>query len=156
MRKLTVMFVLLVLISAIPTATAYDASNPYTVTMNFIIPSDSAFSVSLAGAETAIDFNPASKDSKDVEPDSQVASSSTPIAVVTNDGNVNQNFSINLTAAKPSWVELRADDTNVASAASTFDTTALDDAGWQNIAPAASTNISVSYTHLTLPTILRV
>lgn len=139
MRKFLVMLLLLAV--TIPTASAYDASTPYTVTMNFIIPSDTAFSVSLAGAESTIDFNPANKDSKDVEPDSQVASASTPIAVITNDGNVAQNFSINLTLSKPSWVVVRADDTNVAATATAFDTTPLEDSGWQDVSPAASVDI---------------
>lgn len=134
--------VLLVLVAIFtPGAMAADADNPYTVTMNFIIPSDTAFSVALAGAESTIDFNPATKNSKDVEPDSQDATNSTPIAVITNDGNVNLNFSVNLTASKPSWGEVFADDTNLSASATTFDTTALTDSGWNNTAPAGTTNV---------------
>lgn len=141
MTKALILLVLLALVASIPTATAYDADAPYTVTMNFIIPADTTFTVSLAGSETTIDFNPATKDSTDVEPDSQVASASTPIAEITNAGNVPLNFSINLTAAKPSWVVVSADDTNSSAAATSFDTTAFADAGWQDVAASATVNV---------------
>ena len=133
--------VLFALVASIPGAMADDADTPYTVTMNFIIPSDTTFSVDLALSETTIDFNPATKDSTEVEPDSQDDAGTVPIAVVTNDGNVNLNFSINLTAAKPSWVQVYASDTNTFASAVAFDTTPLEDAGWNTVIPTSSVNV---------------
>lgn len=132
---------LMVLAMLVPGAMAADADTPYTVTMNFIIPSDTAFSVALAGAESTIDFNPANKDSKEVEPDSQDDGGSTPIAVITNDGNVDLNFSINLTAAKPSWVTVHGSDTNTFASATEFNTAELPDSGWNDTAPAGSVDV---------------
>jgi len=134
-------FVLFALVASIPGAMAADADTPYTVTMNFIVPSDTTFSVELAGVETTIDFNPATKDSTEVEPDSQDDGGSTPIAVVTNDGNVNLNFSVNLTAERPTWVQIYASDTNTFASAVEFNTTALNDAGWNTVTPTSTIDI---------------
>jgi hypothetical protein len=140
--KLSISMVLLVVLAMFtPGALAADADDPYTVTMNFIIPSDTAFSVALAGAEITIDFNPATKDTKEVEPDSQDDANSTAIAVITNDGNVNLNFSINLTAAKPSWVTVHGSDTNTFASSTAFDTDELTDSGWNDTAPAGTTDV---------------
>lgn len=105
--------ILTVLISLLISSTAvgYDTDTPYTVTLNFIVPSDSTFTVTLAGSETTIDFNPIGINSKCVEPDSQVNASSTPMVNISNDGNVNVNYGINLTAGAPSWVILKASST---------------------------------------------
>ncbi len=119
-------------------AMAYDSGTPYTVTMQFVVASDTSFTVALAGSETTIHFNPATRNSTGVEPGSQVAASSTAMAVITNTGNVNQNYSINLTAAKPSWVVLKASSANSYAGASTFETTALSLAGWDNIATSGT------------------
>ena len=89
----------------LPFALGYDASSPYTVTLNWIVPYDTTFTVALAGAETTIDFNPANKSSLEVEADSQ--SDGTPIITVTNAGNVNANYSALITADKPTWVTLK-------------------------------------------------
>ncbi len=129
MRK-QLMFFGVLLISALMLATtayAFDANTPYTVMMNWIIPSDTTFTVALAGAETSIDFddNVVDKDSDNVEPDSQNASTSVPIAVITNAGNQNLNFTANLTATKPSFAILIVGNTNVLSAGTIFDTTAV-------------------------------
>jgi len=68
---------------------AYNSESPYTVTMNFIVGEDTSFTVALAGSETTIDFNPATANDKEVEPDSQDDGGSTPIETITNTGNVN-------------------------------------------------------------------
>lgn len=143
MNKLTkaVLMVLMIFVVSAPGATAYDADTPYTVTMNFIVPSDTTFSVELAGAESTIDFNPATKDTKEVEPDSQDDGGSTPIAVITNDGNLDMNFSINLTAAKPSWVDVYASEGNTFASAEAFDTVELPLAAWNDTAPAGTADI---------------
>jgi hypothetical protein len=83
----------------------YDASNPYTVTLNWIVPSDTTFTVALAGAETTIDFNPTNKSSLQVQADSQA--DVTPIITVTNQGNVPANYSAEVTGILPSWVTLK-------------------------------------------------
>lgn len=133
--------VLFALMASIPSAMAADADSPYTVTMSFIVPSDTSFSVVLAGAETTIDFNPGTKDSKEVEPDSQDDGGSTPIAVVTNDGNLDLNFSVNLTAERPTWVQIYVSDTNTFASATEFNATATYDAGWNDTAPAGTIDI---------------
>lgn len=91
---------------------AYDASTPYTVTMNFIVGSDTSFTVALAGVETTIDFNPASSNSKEVEPDSQDAGGSTPILVITNAGNVAQDFSHDVNQTLPTGTNVSYSTTN--------------------------------------------
>src|SRR3990170_774493 len=95
-----IMLLTVMLIAFSTAASAYDASTPYTVTINYIVPSDTSFTVTLAGAEVSIDFNPATKDSTLVQPDSQNSSSNTPIATITNTGNVLQDFTTNLTSAQ--------------------------------------------------------
>jgi len=134
-------FVLFALVASIPGAMAYDADTPYTVTMNFIVPSDTTFSVDLALSETTIDFNPATKNSTEVEPDSQDDAGTVPIAVVTNDGNVNLNFTINLTATKPSWVDVKYSDANTYAGATSFDDSPLGDANWNDIIPTGTIDI---------------
>ncbi len=133
---------LMVLMIMVSPAIAYDADTPYTVTMNLIIPSDTSFTVALAGAETTIDFNPATKDTTEVEPDSQVASgNTTPIAVITNSGNLNQSFSINLTAAKPSWVVLKGSSNGTYADSVSYDTALLELAAWNTTVPAGTKDI---------------
>ena len=83
----------------------YDASNPYSVTLNWIVPEDTTFTVALAGAETTIDFNPTNKSSKEVMADSQT--DSVPIITVTNQGNVIANYTAQVTANLPTWVVLK-------------------------------------------------
>lgn len=122
-------------------AMAYDSGTPYTVTMQFVVASDTSFTVALAGSETTIHFNPATKSSTQVEPGSQNAAGTTAMAVITNTGNVNQNYSINLTTAKPSWVVLKASSANSYGGASTFDTAALRLSGWNNTAPAGTASV---------------
>lgn len=127
----------LMLMLMIPASMAYDAGTPYTVTLNYIVPSDTSFTVTLAGAETTIDFNPATKDSANVEPDSQVAASSIPIATITNTGNLNQDFSVNLTAAQPAWVVVSVSNYNNYATPITLSAVAQSPTGWTGIAADA-------------------
>lgn len=110
-------------------AYAFDQDTPYTVTVNFIVPSDTTFTVSLAGAETTVDFNDnvavGSGTQTEVEPDSQNASTSVPIINITNAGNLNLNFTTNLTTSKPSWVTLKVSNDTVYGSSTSFDTTAV-------------------------------
>ena len=124
-KQLMFGFLLVSVLMLATVAVAFNADTPYTVTMNWIIPSDTTFTVALAGSETTIDFNDnvVTKDSKEVEPDSQNASLSTPIAVITNAGNQNLNFSANLTAAKPSFAVLMLSNASDVGASTVFDTT---------------------------------
>ena len=85
---------------------AYNSDTPYTVTINYIVGEDTSFTVSLASPETTIDFNPTTLSSKEVEPDSQNASTSTPMATITNTGNVNLDFTRGLNTTNPAWVVL--------------------------------------------------
>ena len=111
-NKLLTIFLGMFLILGLSSVYAYDSDTPYTVTMNFIVGADTSFTVSLAGAETTIDFNPADLNSKEVEPDSQNAGGSTPMLTITNTGNTAQNFTAGLQTAKPSWVAISYNTAN--------------------------------------------
>jgi len=104
---------------------AYDASSAYTINMRWIVPSDTTFSVSVSGGAATIDFSPASKTETEVEATGQIAASSVPILNITNDGNINMNFSNNLNEAKEAWSVVKSSNANVYAAASSFDTTAV-------------------------------
>jgi len=123
----------LMMMLMIPTSMAYDAGTPYTVTLNYIVPSDTTFTVTLAGAESTIDFNPASMNSADVEPDSQSAAGSTPIAVIYNAGNLNQNFSVNLTTAQVSWAVVSVSNFSNYATPITLSDTSQTPTGWTNV-----------------------
>ncbi len=136
----------LIMMLMIPAGMAYDAGTPYTVTLNYIVPSDTTFTVTLAGAESTIDFNPTTKDSANVEPDSQNASGSVPIATISNTGNVAQNFSVNLTTAQSSWAVVSVSNFSNYATPITLSNIAQTPTGWTNV--AASANV-VSYMNAT-------
>lgn len=139
-NKTVLMFVLMSVLSLTSFALAYDASTPYTVTMNFIVGEDTTFTVALAGAETTIDFNPADQNSKNVEPDSQVRATGTPIATITNAGNTNLDFSNNVTTAMPSFAAVSHESTNTSITwANTLSTTASSLA--TSVAPAGTAEV---------------
>lgn len=104
---------------------SYDADNPYTVTLKWIVPSDTSFAVALCGAETTIDFedNIPSSTLNGAEPDCQNASLNHPMLTVTNNGNLPLNFTNNLTAAKPSWATLKVSNSTTYAESVSFDTT---------------------------------
>lgn len=106
---------------------AYDASTPYTVTLQWIVPSDTTFSIALCGAESSIDFdeNLDAATDTEVQPDCQNATDSTPILVITNDGNQNLNFTNNLTTNKPTWAVLKVSNTSTYANALEFNTSAV-------------------------------
>ena len=111
-NKILMIFVSVFLMIGMSSVSALDADTPYTVTVNYIVGEDTSFTVTLAGAETTIDFNPATLDSKEVEPDSQVAGTSTPMLTITNAGNVALNFTNLVTVAQPSWVDVSYNNAN--------------------------------------------
>lgn len=111
-----------VLASGIGVAVASDASNPYSNFVDWVIASDTSFTVSVGGGATKVVFSPASKTETNVEPTGQ--SSGTPIFTVTNTGNTDLNFSCNLTVAKPAWAIIKVNDEYVNNTADEFDTTA--------------------------------
>lgn len=138
-------FVLLSIIAVLlfGVASAYDSSNPYTTTLRWIVPNDTAFSVSLPGGGTMIIFqdNISNASSKMVQPNNQSTGASQPIINISNDGNTALNFSCNLTAAKPTWATIIASNTSTFADGKEFNVTAV------NI----SVNIAVSnYTDLYL------
>jgi hypothetical protein len=108
-KTISLLLSLMLVMSFSPFVMAYDSSTPYTVTLNWIVPADTTFTVALAGAETTIDFNPANKSDTAVMPDSQA--DVTPIITITNQGNVNANYSAQVTQNKPSWVTLKGYNT---------------------------------------------
>jgi hypothetical protein len=126
----------LLLITGFGSVYAYDANTPYTVTINYIVGQDTSFTVSLAGVETTIDFNPATLNSKNVEPDSQVAGSSTPMVTVTNTGNVNLDFKRGLTSDNPAWVILSMNNANSVDWTKLVNTTSITSSS--GIEPASS------------------
>jgi len=108
-------------------ASALDASTPYTGDIKWVVPSDTSFTVSFAGAETSVDFDTdlTGCTQSGVQPNSQNNATSTPIITITNTGNVNLNFTCNLTDAKPSWAVLKVSNTTSYADATDFDTTAV-------------------------------
>lgn len=108
-------------------ASAYDAGTPWTGTVRWMVPSDTTFSIAFASAETQVDFDDSltAQTQSGIQPDSQNNATSTPIIVVTNDGNLALNFTCNLTAAKPSWAVLKVNNETSYSGATTFDTSAV-------------------------------
>ena len=114
------LLVMAVLVSGVGLVTAYDASAPYSNFVDWVISSDTAFTVSVGGGADKVVFSPASKTETYVEPTGQ--SSGVPIFTVTNAGNCDLNFSCNLTAAKPAWAVIMVNDEYVNSTSDTFDT----------------------------------
>lgn len=113
----------------------YDANNPASYTVQYIIPSDTSFGVSLCGAETQMNFNPATISSKLVEPNCQSKASNMPWANITNSGNLNGNYSTNLTESNPTWIELYVGSNPSMADQVTVTNTALSPTGWNNVAP---------------------
>jgi hypothetical protein len=141
--KTNMILTILITLLISSTAMGFDSGTPYTVTMNFIVPSDSTFTVTLAAAESTIDFNANTTSSKCIEPDSQSNTSSIPIINISNDGNVNTNYGINLTAGAPSWVTLKASGT--AGATKCNDGTAFNSSviwtNWNTTTPGTYANV---------------
>jgi len=127
----------LIMMLMIPGSMAYDAGTPYTVTLNYIVPSDTSFTVTLVSPETTIDFNPATKDSADVEPDGQIAASNIPMATISNTGNLNQNFTVNLTAAQEAWAVVSLSNFSNYATPITLSNTAQSPTGWTGIVASA-------------------
>ena len=128
------------IVATIP-AFGFDANSPATYTVQYIIPSDTTFSVALCGSETQMNFNPTNGSSKSVEPTCQSKATNKPWANITNSGNTNLNFSTNLTAANPSWVTLNIGSISSMSDQVTVSNVETSPAGWLNVAPASSVQL---------------
>jgi len=137
-------------------AFALDESNPYSIVLKWIIPSDTTFTVSIRGDTPTIDFTPASKSENMVEPDNQVAASSLPILNVTNSGNTALDLWHNATS--PSWADVYAGVTNDYYASTMINETAMiqfkdelaigshqDVYMWSNITNAAAGTVEKTY-----------
>jgi len=140
MKNLTLGFLVLAVLAS-SLVLAYDASTPYTVTMKWIVPEDSSFTVELCGAETTIDFDTAltSDTVAWAQPNCQDNATSTAMYTITNTGNIALNFTNNLTAAKPAWATLYVNNDTIAADAVEFDTDAVIIAG--NVAIDATRDI---------------
>lgn len=138
-----------VLIATTIPVLGYDHNNPASYTVQYIIPSDTTFSVSLCGSETQMNFNPTNGSSKSVEPACQSMTTNKPWANITNSGNLNLNFSTNLTATNPAWVTLSVGSTSSMSDQVIVTNTATSPAGWLNIGPGGSVQLysSASFTN---------
>jgi hypothetical protein len=138
-RKINKIMMLLVITSVLITTIipvlGYDANNPASYTVQYIVPSDTSFAVSLCGAETLMKFNPANKNSKLVEVDCQNKASNQPWANITNSGNQNLNFSTNLTQSNPAWVELYIGSSPSMADQIIVTNSELSPGGWNNVAP---------------------
>ena len=130
-----------VLIATTIPVLGFDHNNPASYTVQYIIPSDTTFSVSVCGASQTMDFNPANGSSKSVEATCQSKATNTPWANITNSGNLNLNFSTNLTAANPAWVTLNIGSTSSMSDQVTVTNAAISPAGWLNVAPGNSVQL---------------
>lgn len=130
---------------------AYDTATPYTVTMKWIVPSDTSFTIALCGSETSIDFdgNLTDNSASRVEPDCQSEGASTPIMTITNAGNQDLDFTCNLTASKPAFAVLKVNNASTYSSAVAFDTTATIIEG--KVAPAGESEVYL-WTDLTSAT----
>ena len=122
-------------------AFGFDANSPATYTVQYIIPSDTSFTVSLCGSETQMNFNPATKSSTLVEPDCQQIVSNNPWANMTNGGNINLNFSVNLTTPNPSWVELHIGSSPSMADQVTVGATQLYPTGWLDVSPGSDVQL---------------
>lgn len=138
MNKLLTFVMISMFMLGIGSVYAYDADTPYTVTINYIIGADTSFTVELAGEETTIDFNPATIDSKEVEPDSQVALTNTSMLTITNTGNVNLDFPRAINATNPAWAVLSMNTVNTTDWTQLINDTFVD--GDTAIAPASESN----------------
>lgn len=150
-KQAAILLISILLMSTPVLATSGSANTPVQYTVNYILGIDTAFTVTPAGAETSMDFNPANKNSQNVEPDSQVASTSTPWAVITNDGNVAQTFSVNLTAAQASQVSVNISNTNVYTQMILLSDTAQTPTGWASVAAAGTASLYATANFTNLP-----
>lgn len=119
----------------------YDQNNPASYTVQYIIPSDTSFSITLCGSETQMNFNPANGSSKLVEAACQSKDINKPWANITNTGNLNLNFTANLTTTNPNWVVLNIGSISSMSDQVTVTNVATSPAGWLNVAPGSSVQL---------------
>lgn len=131
-----------VLVFSVIPVTAYDASSPYSVTLNFVVPASTTFTVTLAGAESTIDFDDdiTSATVSLAEPDSQDNDTSTPIIQIENTGNVNLNFTNELNATTPTWATLYGANVTDPGVATEFNSSVGVPIA-EDIAPAATADI---------------
>jgi hypothetical protein len=116
-------------------------NNPASYTVNYIIPSDTSFTVTLCGSQTAMNFNATNGSSKSIEPVCQSKATNTPWANITNIGNLNLNFSANLTASNPSWVVLNLASNPAMSDQIIVTNSAQSPAGWLSVAPGGAVQL---------------
>lgn len=130
-----------VLIATTMSVLGYDTNNSASYTVQYIVASDTSFGVSLCGSETQMNFNPATKNSKLVEPNCQSISSNQPWANITNQGNTNEDFSTNLTTLNPNWVDLYVASNPSMTGKVTVNNTELSPTGWNNVASGNSVEL---------------
>jgi len=150
-NKVIVLFISILLMATPVLATSGNANTPVQYTVNYILGIDTAFTVTPAGAETSMDFNPAATSSQNVEPDSQVKATNTPWAVITNNGNVAQNFSVNLTAAQSSYASVNISNSSVFTQQVLLSATAQIPTGWSNVASSGTANLYAIANFTNLP-----
>lgn len=123
--KLIVGILIAIVVCGTGIAGAFDASNPWSGTVRWIVPSDTTFSITWASGESTVDFddNLTSQTQSGIQPDGQNNATSTPIIEINNDGNLVLNFTCYLNASKPAWGVLKVKNTTDYATATSFDTT---------------------------------
>ena len=105
-KILAALLVGIIAIGGISNVVAYDADTPWSGTVKWTIPSDTSFTVTLAGGAATIDFNATGQNDTMIEPVGQDDGASTPIAVILNTGNQNLDFNFSIPVGRPSWVTM--------------------------------------------------
>ena len=136
---LSVMIASVLIATTIPVL-GYDQNNPATYTVKYIIPSSTTFAVTLCGSQTEMDFNATNGSSKLVEPNCQIKANDTPWANITNQGNLNLNFSTNVTTTY-SWVEQYIASNSTMADQIMITNASLSPNGWLNVAPGATVQL---------------
>lgn len=142
--KLWAMGFIVASILSVMMVSAYDATTPYSVTLKWVVPSSTTFTVTLAGAESSIDFDDGltSATIALAQPDSQDNATSTPIIVITNTGNVALNLTNELNSTTPTWATLYVSNTTSPGDGAEFNSTALVEIS-NELAPAGTENIYI-------------
>jgi hypothetical protein len=133
-KKTKILIAMLVSLGTMMQGLGYDANNPASYIVNYIVPSDTSFSVLLCGSEQNMNFNPINGSTKSVEPDCQAIASNIPWANVTNNGNVVANYTVNLESSNPAWVELTVGSDSLLTDGIIVTNTTTSPAGWMNVA----------------------
>ena len=131
------MMITSVLIATTIPVFGYNQNQPATYTVNYIVPSDTTFNIVVSLAQTSMNFNATNGNSKLVGPIGQNISTNTAWANITNGGNVNLNFSTNLTVTIPTVTQFMASNSAMSDQV-TMSNAPLSPNGWLNVPPSST------------------